>query len=99
MKTRKFLVADREMTITEVRVLILELYCDHRMQVADILGNSIHTIETHLRNIKDRYDLKGHRGLFRFGYEHDFLKNGFFRGEFMFEDDMDRSIFESEHVG
>ena len=85
MKTRKFEVANRSLSITEARVLILELYCNSRMEMADILGNSIHTIDTHIRNICNRFGLTGKRDIYRFGNTHGFYANGYFQGENLFE--------------
>ena len=84
MKTRNYTVLDKQLTTTEVRVVILDLYCFARKEVASLLGCSPHTVDTHIRNIYRKLSLKGQRDLQRFGYENGFYNKGFYGGEYMF---------------
>lgn len=84
MRTRKYAVLDKELTQTEVRVIILDMYCFARKEVASLLDRSPDTVKTHIRNIYRKYGLKGQRDLQRFGYDNGFYNNGFFNNEYMF---------------
>ena len=84
MTTRKYFVQGKELTQTEVRVIILDIYCFARKEVASLLDRSPDTIKTHIRNIYRKYGLKGQRDLQRFGFENGFYNKGFFNGEYMF---------------
>ena len=86
MGTKKFTVLDKELTISEVRIIILDLYCFARKEVASILDRSPSTVETHIHNVYRKYDLKGQRDLHRFGFENGFYGSGFFQGEYLFTD-------------
>ena len=85
MKIRKYSVHGRELTITEVRIIILDLHCFARKEVASILDRSPNTVETHIRTIYQKLDLKGQRDLQRFGYANGFYNKGYFEGEYLFE--------------
>ncbi|MDB4655924.1 helix-turn-helix transcriptional regulator [Flavobacteriales bacterium] len=85
MTTRKFSVLSNELTITEVRILILDTHCNVRKEVAAILDCSPSTVDTHIRNIYRKYDLKGQRDLQRFAYDNGFYNKGFFSDEYLFE--------------
>ncbi|MFT5309253.1 MAG: DNA-binding NarL/FixJ family response regulator [Bacteroidia bacterium] len=84
MSTRKFTIQGKDLTITEVLIIILDVHCDARKHVADILGSSTSTVETHIRNIYQKYDLKGQRDLQRFAYDNELYNKVFFRGEYLF---------------
>lgn len=86
MEREKLIVCGKKTTYTEVRVLILDLYCNTRQEVADLLGSSIHTIDTHIRNICRKYDFHNLRELHRFGHENGFFEKGHFKGEYLFAD-------------
>jgi DNA-binding NarL/FixJ family response regulator len=86
MRTRKFTVGKKELTITEVRVLILDMYCFARKDAAGYLGRSPNTVKTHIRNIYEKCDLRGQRDLQRFGFEHGFYNAGYFQGEYLFSE-------------
>lgn len=84
MTTRKFAVGNAELTITEMRVLILELYCDVRKEIAPILGNKQSTVESHIKTIYVKLGLKGQRSLYRFAAENGLYKKGYYNGEYLF---------------
>lgn len=84
MRTKKYMVRGKELTITEVRVIILDLYCFARKEAARYLNRSPNTVETHIRNIYQKFELKGQRELHRFAFENGFYNDGYFLGEYLF---------------
>lgn len=84
MKTKKYSVHGKQLTQTEVRVIILDLYCFARKEVAHILGCRPDTVKTHIQNIHRTLGFKGQRNLQRFGFENGFYNKGVFNNEYMF---------------
>ncbi|TVQ03165.1 MAG: LuxR family transcriptional regulator [Balneolaceae bacterium] len=53
------------LTETEVRVLKLVMQGFSSIEIADSLGNTPSTIQTHRKNIKRKLNLRGHRSLIK----------------------------------
>ena len=85
MRAKKFKVLDKELTITEARILILDLYCNSRQEIATVLGCKHNTVRTHIRTIHDKYGLHGQRELLRFAIDNGFYNAGYLQGEYLFE--------------
>lgn len=85
MASRRFEVLGNYLTLAEVRIIILELYCKTRHQTATILGCSENTVCTHIKNVYRKYNLHCQRELFNFGHDNGFRNGGFFQGENVFE--------------
>ena len=84
MRTRKFALGNQELTITEMRVLILELYCDVRKEVAPIMNCKPSTVESHIKNIYAKLRIKGTKHLCRFAAENGLYCKGYYNGEYLF---------------
>lgn len=73
------------LTETEVRVIILSLYCNARKDIADILGNRLNTINTHVKTIYNKLKLKGQLDLFRYGLKRNLYNKGYVGNRYMFD--------------
>ena len=85
MRGKKYVVANKYLTQTEVRIIILDMYCYARKEIAHLLGSSPHTVKTHIQNIYRKLGINGHRDLQRFGFDNGFYNAGFFENEYLFD--------------
>lgn len=85
MKTRKFNIDGHEVTITELRLIILDLYVGTRKVLLRFTPQKKGTVNAHFSNLYGRLEQPSRLLLQRWAIRNKLDNKGFFRGENLFE--------------
>lgn len=85
MKTRKFTIDGHEVTITELRLIILDLYVGTRRMLLKFTPQKRGTINTHFERLYIRLDLPGRLKLHHWAIRNGLDNKGYYQGEYLFE--------------
>lgn len=83
-RVRKFEVAGKELTLCQARIISLSIHGLQRKQLADLLGNSRHTIDTHLDRIYKLLELNDSRQVMLWALRNGFNTEGYLHNEYLF---------------
>lgn len=85
MKTRRLIIDGSHLTITELRLIIIDLYVDARKNMVDYITQTLSTVESHLKRIYQRLRLRNKTDLHLWAHRNGLFNNGYYQGEYLFE--------------
>jgi len=84
-RVEKFDVDGKKLTLCQIRIISLSIHGLQRKQLADYLGNSHHTIDSHLNTIYKELKLHDARLVLLWALQNGFDLKGCLNGQYLFQ--------------
>jgi hypothetical protein len=84
MKTRTFIIDEKKLTLLQLQLIIIDLYCKNRSCVSDHVEQEQGTVCSHFKIIYPKLQVCNERELYRWCFKLGLFNNGYYMGENLF---------------